>query len=485
MNKTDYNLANKKWDEDYFLSVRPEVLGMWHTGREVDLDDAVRYHLAMPRMKNTGRILAKAKEEGRTCVAFRGGVATKEGQIELLQFLQDQGADLLPATCDSYTRNLRFSDVEKGIEESIKKGYSVLNGYPGVNLGVAGNRSVVESVRLPVTCKHGSVDGRLLAEVTFAGGMTDFNGGGICFNVVYCKDVPLDVSLKNWQYVDRLIGYYAERGVIINREESGALTGTLVPPCISLSIGIIEALLAAEQGVVSMDISYGQGGNLLQDIAAIRCLNVLGDKWLKKMGYNDMVLTSKFDQWMGAFPYDETSAYGVLVLGAATAALGGAQQTIVKSPQEAMGVPTKEANAGGIRATKQAIGMMTNQKLGIEVPGIEEEMDLITQEVNAIINTVYDMGEGDLAIGVVRAFESGVLDVPFAPSVRNIGLAMPVRDDRGALRFLDFGNLPIPEKIKKIHRKKLDARAKKYGKPVDFNRVIEDIYGISKGYLVQ
>jgi len=293
------------------------------------------------------------------------------------------------------------------------------------------------------------------------------------------------VSLKNWQYVDRLIGYYAERGVIINREESGALTGTLVPPCISLSIGIIEALLAAEQGVVSMDISYGQGGNLLQDIAAIRCLNVLGDKWLKKMGYNDMVLTSKFDQWMGAFPYDETSAYGVLVLGAATAALGGAQQTIVKSPQEAMGVPTKEANAGGIRATKQAIGMMTNQKLGIEVPGIEEEMDLITQEVNAIINTVYDMGEGDLAIGVVRAFESGVLDVPFAPSVRNIGLAMPVRDDRGALRFLDFGNLPIPEKIKKIHRKKLDARAKKYGKPVDFNRVIEDIYGISKGYLVQ
>lgn len=203
------------------------------------------------------------------------------------------------------------------------------------------------------------------------------------------------------------------------------------------------------------------------------------------MGYNDMVLTSKFDQWMGAFPYDETSAYGVLVLGAATAALGGAQQTIVKSPQEAMGVPTKEANAGGIRATKQAIGMMTNQKLGIEVPGIEEEMDLITQEVNAIINTVYDMGEGDLAIGVVRAFESGVLDVPFAPSVRNIGLAMPVRDDRGALRFLDFGNLPIPEKIKKIHRKKLDARAKKYGKPVDFNRVIEDIYGISKGYLVQ
>ena len=40
MNKTDYNLANKKWMKIIFLSVRPEVLGMWH-GKEVDLDDAV------------------------------------------------------------------------------------------------------------------------------------------------------------------------------------------------------------------------------------------------------------------------------------------------------------------------------------------------------------------------------------------------------------------------------------------------------------
>src|SRR5665647_524686 len=257
------DLSNKRWDEDYFLSQRPEVLNMWHTGKEVNLDEAVDYHKAMPYMKNAGRILAKAKEEGRTCVAFRGGVATEEGQIELLKFLQYQGADLLPATCDSYTRNLRFDDVEKGLKESYKQGRSMLNGFPAVNLGVKGCRRVVEAVDLPITCKHGSVDGRILAEVAFAGGMTDYNGGGICFNVVYSKNIPLSVSLEKWQYVDRLVGYYADRGVIINREGSGALTGTLVPPCISISIGIIEALLAAEQGVVAMDISYGQGGNLI------------------------------------------------------------------------------------------------------------------------------------------------------------------------------------------------------------------------------
>lgn len=481
----DITVKNQRWDEDYFLAQRPEVLSMWYTGGEVDLDEAVSYHKSMPPMKNTARILAKAKQEGRTCVAFRGGVATETGQIELLQFLQEQGADILPATCDSYTRNLRFQDVQDGIEESVRQGRSLLNGYPGVNLGVAGNRRVVESVHLPITCKHGSVDGRILAEVCFAGGMTDFNGGGICFNVVYSKNVPLDVSLKNWQYVDRLIGYYAQRGVVINREESGALTGTLLPPSISIAVGIIEALLAAEQGVEGMDISYGQGGNLIQDIAAIRSLNILGDEWMKKMGYERMSLTSKFDQWMGAFPYDECAAYGVLVLGAATAALGGAQQTIVKSPQEAAGVPTKEANGGGIRATKQAIEMMSCQKFSEELPGIKEEMAMIDREVNAIINEVYNMGDGDLAVGVVKAFDAGVLDVPFAPSVMNKGLVMPVRDNCGALRYLNFGNLPFDEEIKDYHRKKIGARTERTGQKADYNMVIEDVYAISKGYLVR
>jgi len=478
-------LANKRWDEGYFLAQRPEVLRMWHTGGEVDLEEAVAYHKGLPHMKNTGRILAKAKAEGRTCVAFRGGVATAEGQIELLQFLQEQGADILPATCDSYTRNLRFHDVEKGIEETYKQGRNMLNGFPAVNLGVKGCRKVLEAVDLPITCKHGSVDGRILAEVSFAGGMTDYNGGGICFNVVYSKNVPLEVSLRNWQYVDRLIGYYADRGVVINREESGALTGTLVPPCVSISIGIIEALLAAEQGVVAMDISYGQGGNLIQDVAAIQLLNELGDEWMLKMGYPEMSLTSKFDQWMGAFPYDENTAYGVIVLGAATAALGGAQQTIVKSPQEAMGVPTKEANAGGIRATRQAIDMMTCQKFSPDSAELKQEKEMIRREVNCILNRVYELGDGDLAVGVVNGFEAGVLDVPFAPSLINKGIAMPIRDAQGALRFLDHGNLPFDDEILSFHREKIAERERKAGKKAGYSMVVEDVYAISKGCLVR
>ena len=477
------HLRNRKWDEGFFLNQRNDVLALWPTGADVDLDEAVAYHRSMPEMKNTGRLLAKAKEEGRTLVAFRGGVATVEGQIELLQFLQSCGADLLPATVDSYTRNLKFQNVEKGIEQSYKEGRSMLNGFPAVNIGVNGCRKVVEAVDLPITCKHGSVDGRILAEVSFAGGMTDFNGGGICFNVVYSKDVPLEVSLYNHQYVDRLIGYYAERGVAIHREESGALTGTLVPPSISLSIGIIEALLAAEQGVPNMCISYGQSGNILQDVAAIRLLNEIGQKYLDRFGYK-MTLTAKFDQWMGAFPHQESAAYGVIALGAATAALGGAQQVIVKSPHEACGVPTKEANAGGIAATKQVIGLLNRQTYPFDSRRLQEEMAVITEETCSILDRVIELGHGDIAVGTVHGFKSGVLDIPFAPSIRNLGKVMPVRDADGALRFLDFGNLPVSDAVKKYHREKIGQREKREKRKADYNMVVDDIYSVSRGKLV-
>ena len=53
-----------------------------------------------------------------------------------------------------------------------------------------------------------------------------------------------------------------KNGISINREPFGPLTGTLVPPSISNAIAIIEALLAAEQGVKNITVGYGMGGNV-------------------------------------------------------------------------------------------------------------------------------------------------------------------------------------------------------------------------------
>ncbi len=144
----------------------------------------------------------------------------------------------------------------------------------------------------------------MLAEITLAGGFTSFEGGGISYNIPYSKNVSLEKTITDWMYVDRLVGLYEEKGVSINREPFGPLTGTLVPPFVSHCVAIIEALLAAEQGVKNITVGYGQCGNLIQDVAAIQTLKSLTEEYLHKFGFYDVNVTTVLHQWMGVFPQD-------------------------------------------------------------------------------------------------------------------------------------------------------------------------------------
>ena len=319
------DIQNKRIPDSEFYALRNEVLTQWPTGKDVNLEEAVAYHKAMPENRIFSLKLLKAKQEKRTLVQPRAGVPVVERHIELLQHLQDHGeADLLPTTIDSYTRQNRYQEAENGINESLRLDRAMLNGFPAVNHGVQKCRQVIESVNVPVQVRHGTPDARLLAEIAYAGGFTSYEGGGISYNLPYCKNIPMERTIRDWQYVDRLTGLYEEMGVSINREPYGPLTGTLVPPCISHAAAIIEALLAAEQGVKNITVGYGQCGNLVQDIAAIRTLEELTDEYLHKYGYNDVQVTTVLHQWMGGFPADEAKAFGVISSGSLIAALAKA-----------------------------------------------------------------------------------------------------------------------------------------------------------------
>lgn len=477
-------LMNKKLDDKLFDSIREEVLRQWPTGSEVNFDEAVSYQKSIPKKKIFATKLKRAKEKGETLIQPRAGVALIDEHIELLKYLEEQGeADLLPTTIDSYTRQNRYEEAENGMAESKTAGRSLLNGFPAVNHGVANCRKVNEAVNIPVQVRHGTPDARLLAEISIAGGFTAYEGGGISYNIPYAKSVSLEKTIYDWQYVDRLVGRYEEQGVAINREPFGPLTGTLVPPCVSNAVAVIESLLAAEQGVKSITVGYGQCGNLVQDVAAIRALETLTDEYLDKFGYKDTVVTTVLHQWMGGFPQDEAKAFGVISWGAAAAALSGATKVIVKTPHEAMGIPTKEANAQGLRATKQLVTMLADQRMPL-THELQDEINIILAETRCILERVYAIGEGDMAVGAVRAFEAGILDVPFAPSRFNMGKILPARDNNGAVRLLDCGNLPFTEDIKSFHREKIEERARFEKRNVSFQMVIDDIYSIGKGKLV-
>jgi methylaspartate mutase epsilon subunit len=467
-----------------FLAVRRDVLSGWPTGAGVNLEEALAYQRAIPDAKRFAAAMRAAHGDGRLLAQPRAGVALVDEHIRLLRYLEAEGeADLLPTTVDAYTRQNRYAEAAEGVEKSMLAGISMLNGFPLVNHGVEACRQVTESVSKPVQVRHGTPDARLLAEIALAGGFTSFEGGGISYNIPYAKNVSPRKAITDWQYVDRLCGWYEEHGVSINREPFGPLTGTLVHPAISHSIAILEGLLALEQGVRSITLGYGQGGNLSQDVAALITLPRLAERYFRAAGFSDFECTTVFHQWMGGFPEDESRAFALIAWGTVVACLANADKIIVKSPHEAMGIPTKDANAQGLRATRQIINMLRDQP-PLNREAVDLERDVLEREVDCIVGRTLALGGGDPKEGAVAALESGVLDVAFAPSVHVRGKVLPMRDNEGAIRLFHLGEIPFDADLVAFHRQWLEERSKAEGRPVCFQMVTDDIYAVSTGRLV-
>lgn len=475
-------LSNQRIDRNAFEAERADVLQTWITGKDVKFAEGVRYQQSIPDSKRFSSVLRNAAKAGKTLFQPRAGVALINEHIDLLTYLEGS-CDLLPTTIDAYTRLNRYEEAASGIRRSEEAGTSLLNGFPAVNHGLRGCRRVVEALSKPVQVRHGTPDARLLAEITLAAGFTAYEGGGISYNIPYAKKVPLERSIRHWQYCDRLVGMYEEEGIRINREPFGPLSGTLVPPFVSHCVAIIEGLLALEQGAKCITLGYGQAGNMVQDIAAIRSLRELGHEYFRAAGYEDYELSTVFHQWMGGFPEKESMAYSVICWGAALAAMAGATKVIVKTPHEASGVPTKEANKHGLECTSQIANMVRDQ-IFPHSAGMEHEVELIKREVRAVMAKVFELGKGDIAVGAVRAFEAGVMDIPFAPAACNAGKLMPIRDNEGAVRVFNPGNVPLPDDVMAYHREKIAHRAKAESRAPSFQMVVDDIYAISKSTLV-
>lgn len=474
------SVRNQRWSDEEFQEERKKVLSLWPTGKDVDLDDAVEFHKTLPLGKNYAEVVARAKSEGRTLVQPRGGVALVDDHIKLLRCLQDQGgADLLPTTTDTYTRNLKFREAHHGIEASLKAGRSMLNGLPVVNHGVRNVREIIEALDRPVMVLSGTPFPRLTSEITLAAGFTGFLGAGICYTASYIKDLTIEEGIKNYQYLDRLVSFYAEHGVSIHREQPGFLTGTLIPPGIGIAIAVMETLLAAGQGLRHYSVGLAQNLDLVQDVAGLKALEEVCHDYLKRLEYEDMFVSVASHQWMQAFPSDQAGAFSVIVMGGIIAALAGATQVITKTTHESVGIPTMEANAEGVRATKMAIRMVRERKMPLDSE-MKEEMEIIRMEACSILDKTLELGDGDVAIGAVRGFEAGIIDVPWAPNRHVKGEVIPVRDAQGAIRYLEYGDLPFNREIKKYHEDKLRQREKRENRKLDYETAVFDITEISR-----
>ncbi len=478
-------VRQQRIDEDVFMEKRKEVLAVWPTGKDVDLEEAVEYQLALPDSKRFHKVLQRAHDEGRMMLFPRQGTPLVEDEIALIRSLNELGIYLIPFTTDSYTRNLQLDKVERGLQDSIRTGKPALNGYPIINHGVKTNRRVVEATDGALDPRSSRIGQALVAEIAFASGMTAMPNSFFGWIAGYDKKATVEECIETAQYSGRLIGYYADHGVTITTDCHGWLPNFVIPMSVNMATQIIEALISAEQGVKSVFPQVNMQGCLHQDLADMRVLPKLLRHYLDKFGYTDVMIPGVFGSQSPLFPFpqDLGSAFGYIGYTAMTAALGGLDVCSVKTVDEAAGVPSMDSHRQSYLAAQWIFGVMQGQEFEIDNAAVRQEEQVCTAEVTAILDKVIELGAGDIAVGTVKAVEAGVLDSPMSINIHAQDKVLGIRDKNGACRYLDFGNLPIPEEIKDFHRQKVAEREQAEGRKLDYYASIEDFWAISKGRL--
>ncbi|MDR2502214.1 MAG: methylaspartate mutase subunit S [Oscillospiraceae bacterium] len=481
-------VRQKKIDEDIFLNeLRPKTLAVWReTGRECYLDEAVEYQKSLPKHKNFTHMLGQFKAEGKLGLFPRSGVPVVEDEIALLRSLNAVGVRLFPFTTDSYTRNLRLDKAKAGLEESIRTGKSKLNGYPIINHGVKTTRRVVESCVGAFDPRSSRVANSFVGEVAFASGMTAMPNSFFGWIGGYDKSATVEECIETAQYLGRLIGYYAERGVIISTDTHGWLPNGVIPMYMNLATQIIEALVSARQGVKSVVPLLNFQGNLAQDISEILAAEGLFQKYLGKFGFSDTIIPGLIGNQSSLFPFpqDIGNAFGYINYVAMCAAMSPLAACSVKTVDEAIGVPSVESHMQTYRSAEWIFNVVRRQELSFDSEQVRTEKRMCELAVSAIIDAVIELGDGDIAVGVVRGVETGVLDSPFSINVNSADKCLGVRDLNGACRYIEYGNLPIPREVREYNDEKVRERELAERRPLGYKDSINDFWSLSRGVII-
>lgn len=474
----------KKIDKEDFLEMRKKFLENHKNLDDFDLDIAIRFHKSLPEHKNFQKKLEKSIQDNKITIQAYSKETLLEDLIKTLNTFHKIGqADFLSIIIDSHTRENNYNNAKIALENSIKSNKSLLNGFPLVSYGVKLARKLINDVEIPLQIKHGSPDARLLSEIALLSGFSAFDGGGISHNIPFSKSISLKESLENWKYVDRLVGFYEENGIKINREIFSPLTSTLVPPAISNSIQILETLLAVEQGVKNISIGVAQYGNITQDIASLLALKEQVQFYLDTFSFKDINVSTVFSEWIGGFPEEELKAYSLISYSATIALFSKANRIFIKNIDEYSKNSLGNTIINSLILTKTILEIGNCQKFS-NYEDIILEKEQIKKETAQIIAKILSICDGNLSSAIIKAFENGIIDIPFAPSRYNLGKMMPARDSEGMVRYLDIGNLPFSPLIEDFHHKKIKERAEKENREIDFQMTIDDIFAMSQGKLL-
>lgn len=378
-----------------------------------------------------GRFAARvrrARESGVLLVQPRMGFAGPRRMRQGLRAVRDAAAATVGTiTVDSYTRvnahDRALAAVRSGAE---------LNGFPLVAHGPDVTRSVFEGLAgdgFPVQVRHGSALPERLVRTMAAAGVDATEGGPVSYCLPYGR-VPLRDSVRAWARCCELIAGQ-ERPMHLETF-GGSMLGQLCPPAVLVAISVLEALFFREHGVRSVSVSYAQQTHAGQDLEALAALRRLAGERLAGVDWHVVLYT-----FMGVYPRTPLGALRMVEESARLAVRGGADRLIVKTAAEAHRIATVEENVDALEfAAAVAADEAGRVRPAVAaVTGVYEDAALLVDSVLELSGTVGG--------ALLRAFATGLLDVPYCLHPDNANRARAAVDPWGVLRWADPGRVPV------------------------------------------
>lgn len=332
-------------------------------------------------------------------------------------------------TLDSYTR---VGDYTTPLER-LAAGEE-LNGYPLVSHPVEDTRELLAGLygpQFPVQVRHGTALPFRVFQKLIEVGLDATEGGPVSYCLPYSR-LPLRQAVADWADSCRLLADETEFGHI--ESFGGCLLGQLCPPSLLVAMTVLEGCFFRQHGLRHMSLSYAQGTLAAQDRGALRALRALATSYLGDATWHVVLYT-----YMGLFPRTPDGATQLIRDSARLARNSGCERMIVKTVSEAWQIPSVAENVSALRLAAKEAAAPPDPPEPAEDGYFEEVFD----EARVLIDTVLDL-DPDIGAALIKAFETGLLDIPFCLHSDNLGATTCVIDEEGALRWGSPGRMPLP-----------------------------------------
>jgi methylaspartate mutase epsilon subunit len=134
-----------------------------------------------------------------------------------------------------------------------------------------------------------------------------------------------------------------------------------------------------------------------------------------------------------------------------------ADKIVVKTVDEALGVPMAKINAEAVDMAGYVTRVFGSAGY-LDSPLIERETNLIESECRAILDAIFELPGISFWESVFRAFQYGWIDVPFSPHADNANRLVSMRDLNNSIRIADPGSVPINDEDRSLEQELLSKR---------------------------